>query len=63
MTQANPLRVGLIGAGDRWRPRAHVPALKAVSEAELYAVCTPHEDTAQAGGTYLLGESSGALRR
>jgi len=48
MTQANPLRVGLIGAGGRWGPRAHVPALKGVSEAELYAVCTAHADTAQA---------------
>jgi predicted dehydrogenase len=48
MTQFNPLRVGLIGAGGRWGPRAHVPALKGVSEAELYAVCTAHADTAQA---------------
>ena len=48
MTQSNPLRVGLIGAGGRWGPRAHVPALKGVSEAELYAVCTAHAETAQA---------------
>src|SRR5512145_2299466 len=48
MTQSNPLRVGLIGASGRWGPRAHVPALKGVSEAELYAVCTAHADTAQA---------------
>jgi predicted dehydrogenase len=48
MTQSNPLRIGLIGAGGRWGPRAHVPALKGVSEAELYAVCTAHADTAQA---------------
>ena len=48
MTQTNPLRVGLIGAGGRWGPRAHVPALKGVSEAELYAVCTAHAETAQA---------------
>ena len=48
MTQSDPLRVGLIGAGGRWGPRAHVPALKGVSEAELYAVCTAHADTAQA---------------
>lgn len=48
MTQSEPLRVGLIGAGGRWGPRAHVPALKGVSEAELYAVCTAHADTAQA---------------
>src|SRR4249919_238746 len=48
MTQSNPLRVGLIGAGGRWGPRAHVPALKGVPEAELYAVCTAHANTAQA---------------
>ena len=48
MTQSDPLRVGLIGAGGRWGPRAHVPALQGVSEAELYAVCTAHADTAQA---------------
>jgi predicted dehydrogenase len=48
MTQYEPLRVGLIGAGGRWGPRAHVPALKGVSEAELYAVCTAHPETAQA---------------
>jgi predicted dehydrogenase len=47
MTQSNPLRVGLIGAGGRWGPRAHVPALKGVSETELYAVCTAHADTAR----------------
>ncbi len=48
MTQSNPIRVGLIGAGGRWGPRAHVPALKGVSEAALYAVCTAHADTAKA---------------
>jgi predicted dehydrogenase len=48
MTQSNPLRVGLIGAAGRWGPRAHVPALKGVSEAELHAVCTAHAETAQA---------------
>ena len=48
MTQSNPLRVGLIGAGGRWGPRAHAPALKDLPEAELYAVCTAHADTAQA---------------
>lgn len=42
------LRVGLIGAGGRWGPGAHVPALQNLPEAELYAVCTAHADTAQA---------------
>ncbi|HEY7320867.1 MAG TPA: Gfo/Idh/MocA family oxidoreductase [Candidatus Binatia bacterium] len=48
MTQSHPLRVGLIGAAGRWGPRAHVPALKGLSETELYAVCTAHEHTAKA---------------
>jgi predicted dehydrogenase len=48
MTQFDPLRVGLIGAAGRWGPRAHVPALKGIPEAELYAVCTAHAETAQA---------------
>lgn len=48
MTQFDPLRVGLIGAGGRWGPSAHVPALKGVAETELYAVCTAHAETAQA---------------
>lgn len=46
--QFDPLRVGLIGAGGRWGPSAHVPALKGVSETELYALCTAHAETAQA---------------
>src|SRR5947199_336562 len=53
MTQSNPLRVGLIGAGGRWGPSAHVPALKGVPETELYAVCTAHADTAQAAADKL----------
>ena len=48
MTASTPLRVGLIGAGGRWGPWAHVPALQGVPQAELYAVCTAHADTAQA---------------
>ena len=35
----------------QWGPRAHVPALKGVPEAELYAVCTAHADTAQAAAS------------
>jgi predicted dehydrogenase len=53
MTQFNPLRVGLIGAGGRWGPGAHAPALKGVPETELYAVCTAHADTAQAAADKL----------
>jgi predicted dehydrogenase len=48
MTATDPLRVGLIGAGGRWGPWAHVPALQGLPETELYAVCTAHADTAQA---------------
>lgn len=48
MTKSNPLRVGLIGAGGRWGPRAHVPALQGLPETELYAMCTAHAETAQA---------------
>ena len=48
MTQIHPLRVGLIGAGGRWGPRAHVPALQGLAATDLYAVCTAHADTAQA---------------
>ena len=48
MTESKPLRVGLIGAGGRWGPRAHVPALKGVPATELYAMCTAHKETAQA---------------
>lgn len=48
MTTSEPLRVGLIGAGGRWGPWAHVPALQGMPQTELYAVCTAHADTAQA---------------
>jgi predicted dehydrogenase len=48
MSSSNPLRVGLVGAGGRWGPWAHVPALQVLPEARLHAVCTAHADTAQA---------------
>lgn len=48
MNRLQPLRVGLIGAGGRWGPRAHVPALQGLPETELYAVCTAHSETARA---------------
>jgi len=48
MTQSDPVRVGLIGAGGRWGPRAHVPALQGLPETALFAVCTAHAETAQA---------------
>ena len=48
MNLSSPLRVGLIGAAGRWGPRAHVPALQGIPQAELYAMCTAHEETARA---------------
>ena len=40
------VRVGVIGA--TWGERAHVPAVKALPEMELAAVCTAHRETAEA---------------
>ncbi|HLF75929.1 MAG TPA: Gfo/Idh/MocA family oxidoreductase [Dehalococcoidia bacterium] len=50
---ADKIRIGIVGAtvtpgGSQWGARAHVPALKALPEYELKAVCTAHEDTARA---------------
>jgi predicted dehydrogenase len=47
------IRVGIVGAtvtpgGSGWGAHAHVPALQALPEYELTAVCTAHEDTATA---------------
>lgn len=48
MTQPNSIRADLSEAGGRRRSRAHVLNLKGGSEAEFYAVCKAHSDTAQA---------------
>ena len=50
---ASKIRVGIVGAtvtpgGSGWGARAHVPALHALPEFELKAVCTAHEETAKA---------------
>ena len=47
------IRVGIVGAtvtqgGSGWGANAHVPALKALPNYELKAVCTSHADTAKA---------------
>lgn len=47
------IRVGIVGAtvtpgGSGWGANAHVPALHALPDYELTAVCTAHEDTATA---------------
>jgi predicted dehydrogenase len=44
------IRIGVIGANggsDRWGARAHIPAVTALPEAELVAVCTAREETAR----------------
>ena len=50
---ADKIRVGIVGAtvtqgGSGWGANAHVPALKALPDYVLKAVCTSHEDTAKA---------------
>src|SRR5712692_3189806 len=50
---ADNIRVGIVGAtvtkgGSGWGADAHVPALKALPNYELKAICTSHEDTAKA---------------
>src|ERR687897_3886461 len=47
------IRVGIVGAtvtqgGSGWGANSHVPALRALPDFELKAVCTAHEDTAKA---------------
>ena len=43
------LRVGIVGASVNasWGPRTHVPAVQALDEFELTAVCTAHPDSAK----------------
>ncbi|MDA0364348.1 MAG: Gfo/Idh/MocA family oxidoreductase [Chloroflexi bacterium] len=50
---AAPIRVGIVGAtvtpgGSGWGANAHVPALGALPDYELTAVCTAHDETARA---------------
>ena len=50
---ADPTRVGIVGAtvtlgGSGWGANAHVPALQALPNYQLQAVCTAHEATAAA---------------
>lgn len=50
---ADSIRVGIVGAtvttgGSGWGANAHVPALHALPDVELRAVCTAHEETARA---------------
>jgi len=47
------IRVGIVGAtvtvgGSGWGAKTHVPALKALPDYELKAVCTTREETALA---------------
>ena len=46
------IRVGIVGAhvgpdGQSWGARAHIPALKALPEIDLVAVCNRHRATAE----------------
>ncbi len=50
---ADPIRVGIVGAtvttgGSGWGVNAHVPALNALPDVVLQAVCTSREETAKA---------------
>jgi predicted dehydrogenase len=48
---SSKLRIGIVGAdanGQGWAPLAHLPALRALPEYDLVAVCTAHADTARA---------------
>ena len=50
---ADTIRTGIVGAtvtqgGSGWGANAHVPALHLLPDYALQAVCTAHEDTAQA---------------
>ena len=50
---ADRIRVGIVGAtvtpgGSGWGANAHVPALQALPNFELKAVCTAHAETARA---------------
>src|SRR6476619_1850782 len=52
-TMTDKIRVGIVGAtvtqgGSGWGANAHVPALHALPDYELKAVCTAHEETAKA---------------
>jgi predicted dehydrogenase len=46
---SSKLRVGIIGANINygWGTRAHIPAIKALSELEVVAVCTTRRETAE----------------
>ncbi|MEO6748868.1 MAG: hypothetical protein ABI294_04680, partial [Casimicrobiaceae bacterium] len=45
------LRVGIVGAsaeGQGWAPLSHFPALRALPDYEIAAICTAHAETAAA---------------
>ena len=50
---ADKIRIGIVGAtvtpgGSGWGANAHIPALRALPDYEVAAVCTAHEETAKA---------------
>lgn len=51
MAMSGKLRIGIVGAdakGQGWAPLAHFPALRALPEFEIAALCTAHAETARA---------------
>ncbi len=50
----NKLRLGVIGASAKygWGMRAHLPAIKALPQYELAAVCTTNKETAEASASH-----------
>ena len=48
---ADKIRLGIVGANAErgsWGTRAHIPAIKALPDYELKAICTAHQETAEA---------------
>ncbi len=54
LVTTRPLRVGVIGASAKrgWARNTHVPALLALPDYELAAVCTSHKDTAESSAKH-----------
>jgi predicted dehydrogenase len=56
---ANKIRVGIVGANqdaNSWGARAHIPALNALGDYELKAICTAHEETAKSAAAHFGAE-------
>jgi len=56
---ADKIRVGIVGANqdaNSWGARAHIPALSALPDYELKAICTAHEETAKSAAAFFGAE-------